>query len=111
MRMVAIYLAVFWLAGASVGTGALARPSRAQLGSCLRLASFFKREKKGEYGPPLPAILRKDLPMMTIYDLRNDGEAQSHAGFLRGHKRVENFFAQLVRNARTGVGQAQFHSF
>ncbi len=48
---------------------------------------------------------------MTVHDLRNDGKAQPHAGFLRGHKRVENFFAQLVGNAGASVGQAQFHSF
>ena len=48
--------------------------------------------------------------MMAVHDLRNDGEAQPHAGFLRGHKRIENLFAQFFGNAGAGVGEAQFHS-
>src|ERR1035437_2868131 len=104
MRMVGIWLA-------RVGTGALARPSRAQLGSCLRLDGFFERKEECKHGAAPWGVLDMDRPMMTVHDLRNDGEAQSHTGFLRGHKRVENFLAQFVGNAGAGVGQAEFHSF
>ena len=48
---------------------------------------------------------------MPVHDLRNNGKPQSHAGFFRGHKRIENLFAQFFGNARARVGQAKFHSF
>src|SRR5208337_4099500 len=104
MRMVGIRLA-------RVGTGALACPGRAQLGSRLRLASFIQREKKRKHRATPWRILDMDRPMMAVHDLRNNGEAEPYAGLLRGHKRVENLFAQLVGNTRAGVGEAEFQSF
>src|SRR6266481_4018314 len=104
MRMVGIWLA-------RVGTGALARPSRAQLSSCMRLDGFFKRKKKREHSAAPRSILHTNRPMMPVYDLRNDGKPQPHSGFLSSNKRVENLFAQFFGNARTSVGQPQFHAF
>src|SRR5208337_399243 len=104
MRMVGIRLA-------RVGTGALARPSRTQLGSRLGLASFIQRKEERKHRAAPWRIPDMDRPVMAVYDLRNDGQAQLYSGFLRGHKWVENFFAQFVGNAGAGVGQAEFHSF
>src|SRR5450631_1332506 len=104
MRMVGIWLA-------HVGTGALARPSRAWLGSCLRLAAFFERKEECKHRAASWGVLDMDCPMMTVHDLRNNGEAESYAGFLRGHKWVEDFFAQCVGNTGAGVSQAEFHTF
>src|SRR6267378_628508 len=109
MRMVGIRLAHVGT-GARMGTGALARPSRAQLGSCMRLDGFFKRKEKREHSAAPRSVLDTNRPMMPVHNLRNNRKPQSHAGFLRGHKRIENLFAQFFGNARTSVGQAKFHS-
>src|SRR5208283_2333922 len=107
-----------WLA--RVGTNALARSRRdsrprlsrrAELGSYLRFDGLFERKEKCKYSAALRRVLDMDRPMMTVHDLRYDGKAQSYASLLRGHKRVENLFAQLVGHAGTSVGKAQFHAF
>src|SRR6267143_5986558 len=64
MRIVGIWLA-------RVGTGALARPSRAQLGSCLRLDGFSQRKEDREYSPAFRSILDTNRPVMPVHDLRH----------------------------------------
>ncbi len=77
----------------------------------MRLAGFFERKEKREHSAAPRSVLDSNRPMMPVHDLRNDGEPQSHTRFLRGHKRVENLFAQFFGNARTRVSQAKFHAF
>src|SRR6267143_4169599 len=60
MRMVGIGLA-------HVGTGALARPSRAQLGSCMRLDGFSEWKEDREDGAAFRSILDMDRPMMPVH--------------------------------------------
>src|SRR6266436_338766 len=104
MRIVGIWLA-------RVGTVALARPSRAQLGSYMRLDGLFERKEKREHSAAPRSVLHTNRPMMPVDDLRHDGKPQPHSGFLGGHKRVENLFAQFFGNSGTGVAQAEFHTF
>src|SRR6266436_10282994 len=104
MRIVGIWLA-------RVGTVALARPSRAQLGSYMRLDGLFERKEKREHSAAPRSVLHTNRPMMPVHDLRHDGKPQPHAGFLRGHKRIENFFAQFFGHAWTCVRQAELHTF
>src|SRR5271170_6753581 len=108
IRMVGIVLVGLGRAG--VGTGALPRPSRAKLSSCQRLYGFLKRKEKRKHRTALRRVLNMDRPVMSVHDLRNDGEAEPDAGFLRGHKRIENFFSQIFRYAGTAVGKTQLNS-
>ncbi len=80
-------------------------------GHCPRLDGFFERKEEREHSTAARSTLDMDRPMMTVDNLRNDGESQSDTCFLRGHKRVEDFFPQFVGNAGASVGQAKFHSF
>ena len=51
-----------------------------------------------------------DRAVVPVHDFRNDGKAKAHAGFLGGHKRIEDLLAQFAGNARTGVGEPHFDS-
>src|SRR5271167_2746040 len=47
--------------------------------------------------------------LMPVNNLRDDGESQTNAGFLRGYEGIENLFPQLRRNAGASVFDAHFH--
>ena len=46
--------------------------------------------------------------VVFIDNFRNDGEPQSHAGLLRGDKRIEDLFAKLRWNSRPGIEHSHF---
>jgi len=75
------------------------------------LFGFLQRKEDCEYRSTCWRIVYMNRPVMTVHDLRNDGETKAHSRFFRGHKRIEDFLAQFFGNARTGVGQAQLYSF
>src|ERR1700686_4599125 len=49
-----------------------------------------------------------DRAVMSIDNFRHNGQSQADAAFLRSHKRVEDLFPQLRRNARASIFNAQF---
>src|ERR1700690_342179 len=110
---------------ASVGTGDLARgpqrarfwraggvdrPSRAHLGSRLRLNRFYQWKENRQHPPSLRCILDADRPLMPINNLRHDRKPQSNAGFLRRHKRIEDLLTKRVRHTRPSIGQHKLYS-
>src|ERR1700741_2800568 len=52
--------------------------------------------------------VNSDRAVMSIDNLRHNGQSQADAAFLRSHNRVEDLFPQVRRNARTSIFTAQF---
>src|SRR4029077_19177732 len=48
--------------------------------------------------------------MMTVDDLGNDGQAQSHSALLRGHEWIEYLLPQVRRDSWPGIGNTYFYS-
>src|SRR5271155_5121548 len=71
---------------------------------CLRDASFFARRKKHYEACALglarsPATFYANSAMMAVHNPGDNRQPQAHAGFLRGHKRIEDLFPQILLNA------------
>src|SRR5262252_844971 len=85
-------------------------PAEGNRAPSLRSYRFLSRKEYDKQGSSLRRPLGANRPVMTVNDLGNDRQAQSHSRLLRGYKRIKNLLPQLVRNTGAAVADVNGHS-